>query len=283
MYGAAVVNSVHTGEGYSGPPPNQWFGTPLSARAGSIALMDAGGRVVVDAIVYGSQQSSSSANGSITSPEIAVLEADQGKGGCIVVVPVTANGRGGGPAPTQSAAGRSVGRFPDGHDADSLCTDFRIQPVTTLAAPSPPGANNIKVTSVTDFRAGQTLMMDTGVNVETAIVATVGTAGATTIGIATAAGETVITVAATAGFVIGQTITIDNGSIQETAVVTSIAGGGRGGGATITVTMPLRFAHPVAAQVSGSGITLNAPLARAHAGGSPVASDAPTPGAANRY
>src|SRR5437762_3320937 len=128
-YGAAVVNSLSTADGYQGPAPNQWFGAPLSARAGSIALMDAGGRVVVDAIVYGSQQSSSSANGSITSPEIAVLEADQGNGGCIVVMPGPANGRGGAPATTPGAIRRSVGRFPDGRDADTLCTDFRIQPM----------------------------------------------------------------------------------------------------------------------------------------------------------
>jgi hypothetical protein len=282
-YGVAVVNSLHTAEGYQGPPPNQWFGAPLSARAGSVALMDAGGRVIVDAIVYGSQQSSSSANGSITSPEIAVLEADQGEGGCIVVVPAPANGRGGGPAPTPGVISRSVGRFPDGRDADSLCTDFRIQPMTTLAAPSPLGVNNIKVTSVAGFRTGQTLIVDTGVDVETAIIATVGTAGATTIGVAMAAGETVIPVAVTAGFVIGQTITIDNGATQETAVVSSTAGGGRGGGATMTVAMPLRFPHPVASQVSGSGITLNTSLTRAHAGGAPVGSSPPTPGAANRY
>jgi hypothetical protein len=155
--------------------------------------------------------------------------------------------------------------------------------MTNLAAPSPPGAINLKVTSVTDFRAGQTLSVDTGVNAEAAIVAMVGTAGASTTGAATAAGETVIPVAGTAGFVIGQNITIDNGANQEAAVVTSTAGGGRGGSATITVAMPLRFAHPVAAPVSGSGITLSAPLARAHAGGSPVASDPSTPGAANRY
>jgi hypothetical protein len=65
--------------------------------------------------------------------------------------------------------------------------------------------------------------------------------------------------------------------------VSSTAGGGRGGGATITVAMPLRFAHSVASQLSGSGITLTASLTRAHGGGSPVASDPPTPGAANRY
>jgi hypothetical protein len=87
--------------------------------------------------------------------------------------------------------------------------------MTTLAAAAPLGMNNIKVTSVADFRAGQTVIIDTGVNVETAIIATVGTAGATTVGVATAAGETVIPVAVTAGFVIGQAITIDNGATRK--------------------------------------------------------------------
>jgi hypothetical protein len=87
-YGAAVANPLATMAGYQGSPaPNQWFGGVLSARAGSIALTDASGVLVVDAIVYGSQQSNSSANGTIASPEIATLEADQGKGGCIAVVP----------------------------------------------------------------------------------------------------------------------------------------------------------------------------------------------------
>ena len=67
---------------------DQWYGVPLSATAGSVALMDAGS-LVVDAMVYGSQQSNSSANGTITSPELATLEGDQSQGGCIVVAPVT--------------------------------------------------------------------------------------------------------------------------------------------------------------------------------------------------
>jgi non-reducing end alpha-L-arabinofuranosidase len=145
-YGAPVANALNTTEGYQGPPaPNQWFGGTLSARAGSITLLDANGVAVVDAMVYGSQQSSSSANGSITSPEIATLEADQGKGGCIVVVPVAGRGA----APAAAAAGainRSLGRFPDGRDTDNLCTDFRIQPAataspTTNSVPTP-GAPN---------------------------------------------------------------------------------------------------------------------------------------------
>ncbi len=280
-YGAPVVNPLAATVGYQGPPaPNQWFGGALSTRAGSIALMDAKGVVVVDAMVYGSQQSNSSANGTITSPEIATLEADQGQGGCIVVVPSAAGG-----------AGRSRGRFPDGSDADSLCTDFLMQPATTLSAAAAAGGNNIKVASVADFAAGQTIMIDTGANLETAVIATVGTAGATTVGTATNVGATVIPVAGGAGFTAGQTITIDSGANQETAVVASTTGGGRGGagrggpggGATITVAAPLTRAHAVGAQVSGTGITLAAPLSRAHDSGAQVAGGVPTPGAPNQY
>ena len=87
-YGAPVVNAQVTTVGYPGTPaPHQWFGGALSTRAGSIALVDASGEVVVDAVVYGSQQSDSSGNGTIASPELATLEGDQGQGGCIVVVP----------------------------------------------------------------------------------------------------------------------------------------------------------------------------------------------------
>ncbi len=62
-------------------------------------------------------------------------------------------------------------------------------------------------------------MIDTGANLETAVIATVGTAGATTVGAATDVGATVIPVASATGFTAGQTITIDSGANQETAVV----------------------------------------------------------------
>ena len=173
-------------------------------------------------------------------------------------------------------------------DTDSNCTDFLLQPATTLSAASAAGATNIKVASVADFAAGQTIMIDTGANLETAVIATVGTAGATTVGAATNVGATVIPVASGLGFTAGQTITIDSGANQETAVVASTTGGGRGGGrggagATITVAAPLKFAHAAGAQVSGTGITLTAALTKAHASGAQVASDLPTPGAPNKY
>jgi non-reducing end alpha-L-arabinofuranosidase len=135
-YGAAVVNAQAATMGYQGPPaPNQWFGGVMSASAGSIALMDAGGAAVVDALVYGSQQSSSSGNGTITSPELAILEGDQSKGGCIAVVSGAGGGGRGRGAPATGGASRSLGRVTDGADTDSNCSDFRSQAST-------PGAPN---------------------------------------------------------------------------------------------------------------------------------------------
>ena len=279
-YGAPVVNPRATASGYQGAPaPNQWFGGALSTRAGSIALMDASGALVADAMVYGSQQSNSSGNGTIASPEIAVLEGDQRQGGCIVVVPGVAGG-----------AGTSRGRFPDGNDTDSNCTDFLLQSATALSAASPAGASNIKVANVADFVAGQSVMIDAGVNRETAVIAVVGTAGATTVNTATDVGATVFPVASAIGFSGGQAITIDSGASREAAVIVSTTRGGRpgpGGGparsATITVAAPLTLAHAAGAQVSGSGITLTAALTRPHDSGAPVAASVPTPGAPNQY
>src|SRR5205085_3063218 len=112
------------------------------------------------------------------------------------------------------------------------------------------------------------IMIDAGENLETAVIATVGSAGASTVGAATNVGATVIPVAAGFGFTAGQTITIDGGANYETAVVASATAGrgGRGGapitGATITVAAPLKLAHAAGAQVSGTGITLTAALTK---------------------
>ncbi len=135
-YGAAVVNSLASSVGYQGPPsPNQWFGNPLSTSAGSIALMDVTGKVVVDAMVFGSRQSSSSANGTIASPELATFEGDQTQGGCIVVAPGSGRGglgRRGGPA--ASVPNRSMGLSSNGADTDNNCIDFQLQTPTPGAA-----------------------------------------------------------------------------------------------------------------------------------------------------
>jgi hypothetical protein len=146
-------------------------------------------------------------------------------------------------------------------DTDSNCTDFLLQLATILSAASPDGASNVKVASVSDFVAGQAVMIDAGVNRETAVIAVVGTAGATTVDTATDVGATVFPVASAVGFSAGQTITIDSGESRETAVIVSTTRGGRFGpggsparSATITVAAPLRL-RTRQAQVSGTGIT----------------------------
>jgi hypothetical protein len=245
-----------------------------------MVLRDAAG-LVVDSLNYGGLVDPWAAEG-------YQAASGAGQGGCSV--PAPGAGRGGFGGPPTSAPNRSAGRFPDGADTGSNCNDFLLQAATTLSASSTAGATNIKVASVPDFAAGQTILIDSGASLETAIIATVGTAGATTVGTATNMGATVIPVASGAGFTAGQTITIDSGANQETAVVAATTFGGRGGGrggpgagATITVAAPLKSAHAAGAQVSGSGITLTAALTQAHASGAQVAGNAPTPGAPNKY
>jgi hypothetical protein len=284
-YGAPVRYRGVANEGYQGPAPNAWFGSTLLITGGAIALTDASGAVVMDAIAYGSQQSNSSANGYITRPDLATLEGVQRQGGCMAIVP----GAGSGPATANIAAAaaapgapnRSIGRFPDGHDDDSLCTDFVVQPATTLPEGAADGTTNIKVAGVAGFAPGQTVMVGSGPDSETTDIASVGTAGSTRLSVAIDIGATVMPVAATAGFVVSQSIAIDSGANQETATVAQVQGGR--GGARITVTIPLKVAHPAGTPVAGSGITLARPLARAHPRGAVVAGELPTPGAANRY
>jgi hypothetical protein len=272
---AVLRDASTTTAGYQGPEaPNQWFGGPaLSTGAGSMVLRDAAG-LVVDSLNYGLLVDPWASEG-------YQATSGTGQGGCRVASPGPAIGNGARPAATPPALNRSAGRFPDGFDTASNCTDFRAQPATSVAAASAAGANNIKVASVADFTAGQTIMVDTGANLESAVIGTVGTAGATTVGADTGVGDVIIPVASIAGFGAGQTISIDDGAKREMAIVVSAAGGA--GGARITITAPLALAHAAGAQVSGSGLILTAALARAHASGAQVITNIPTPGAPNRY
>ena len=278
---AVVRDAAVTTVGYQGPPaPNQWFGGPaLSPSAGSMVLRDATG-LVVDSLNYGGLVDPWASEG---------YQAASGAGESGCYVPTPGAGRGGFGGPAANAVQRSAGRFPDGADTDNNRNDFLLQAVTSMAAASDAGANNIKVASVADFATGQSIIIDTGANRETAVISAVGTAGGTTVRTAIDVGASLIPVASTAGFGPGQTVTIGSGTNLETAVVASVRGGGRGGfgggprGGTITVTVPLTFAHAEDTQVSGTGITLTTALARTHERGAQVAGDLPTPGAPNQY
>jgi hypothetical protein len=276
---AVVRDEKVTAAGYQGAKkPDQWFGGPALANAGSMVLRDAAG-MVVDSLNYGGLVDPWAAEG---------YQAESGTGADGCSAPTPGAGRGFGRFGPAGQANRSAGRFPDGADTDSNCRDFLLQTDTTLSADSAADANNIKVASVADFSPGQKIIIDAGENHETAVIAAVGTPGGTTVATATEAGATVIPVATATGFSSGQTITIDSGANRERAVVASVAGGRRGfgrrgGPGTITVTTPLKFAHAVDAQVSGTGITLKSALTKAHDSGAQVAGSLPTPGAPNQY
>src|SRR5207244_1756982 len=106
---------------------------------GNMVLRDAAG-LVVDSLNYGGLVDPWAAEG---------YQATSGAGqsGCRVTSPGPAGGFGPA-APAAAVIDRSAGRFPDGLDADSNCTDFLLQPATTLPVASAAGATNIKIASV---------------------------------------------------------------------------------------------------------------------------------------
>ena len=200
-----------TTAGYQGTPePNQWFGGPaLSPGAGNMVLRDAGGNIV-DGLNYGGLVDPWNAEG-----YQAVSGA--GESGCYVPSPGMSRGfRPGLTSPT-SQPHRSAGRYPDGVDSDFNCRDFRLQNTVTLLAPAAAGSNNIKVGSVADLSADQKIIIGRGSNSETAVIAAVGTAGATTVSTTMGAGKKVILVASVEGFNPGQAITIGSDRNLETA------------------------------------------------------------------
>jgi non-reducing end alpha-L-arabinofuranosidase len=281
---APVRDAAVKTAGYQGTPaPNQWFGGPelttkspqfgrtLTVEEGSIVLREPSG-VVADSLNYGglvdpwAAEGDQAVSGAQLSGCYAPAPGSVFNPWSTVVAPIAIN--------------TSAGRFPDGADTDSNCTDFSTQVAASLSATSAAGATNIKVASTEGFRPGQTVHIDSGANTETAVIAAVGTAGATMVRASTEAGATLLPAVNVTGFVKGQTITIDEGANSETAVVSSSRGRGA---AIITVVTPLARGHAAGAQISGSGINLTTPLTRTHTNGAQVSDSVPTPGAPNQY
>lgn len=100
------------------PAQDRSYSYTYSTRAGAIALYH--GDVPVDAVIYGSKQSNSSANGTICRPDLAVLEGEQTQGGCLAEVPQVRMPRGMNQGQA-SAPTYSLVRLPDGNDRDALC------------------------------------------------------------------------------------------------------------------------------------------------------------------
>ena len=286
-----VVRDVKvTAAGYQGnPAPQQWFGGPaLSSSAGNMVLRDAKG-LVVDGLNYGGVVDPWSAEG---------YQALSGasENGCFAPTPGGNRGfRMGFTGPAQSQPNISAGRYPDGSDIDDNGRDFQVQNAVNLSASAPAGTNTIKVATLQNFSIGQKLFIGSGSSCEAATIATIGTAGCTTIGSTANTGSTIIPVLGVEGFSVGQSITVGNGANLDKVVITSISAPRRRMGMwgrnqnapvvtdTITVSTPLKFTHEKNEQVSGSGITLTKPLTKNHETGALIASNLPTPGMPNRY
>jgi len=270
--------------GYQGTPePNQWFGGPelvtrspsfgriLTVEEGSMVLRDASG-VIVDSLNYGGlvdpnvAEGDQSVSGALLSGCYVPAPGSMFESWSTIMAPVLTNA--------------SSGRFPDGADTDSNCTDFLTQAIAALSKTSSAGETNIKVSSTEGFRPGQSISIGSGSDVESSVISAVGTAGATTLVTATDSGATVLETSNVTGFVKGQEISIDDGANAETAVVASTR---TRGVATITLATPVTRRHASGVQISGSGITLATALRQSHPDGAQVSDSSPTPGAPNRY
>ena len=274
------------------------FGGPaLDASRGNMTLRNGKG-LIVDALNYGG----------LVDPWLAEgYHADSGAGAEGAYAPVAQTGRGGfggfggfGAAPAASTAAGpdlSTGRYPDGFDTDDNKLDFHAGQSMTISAPVKAGQTNIKVASVQNLSIGQTMYLGSGKSLEKVKIAVIGTAGSTTISADAKAGEKTVAVAAAQAFQAGQIINIGN----ETYTIASIQAvprrgfgfggfggfGGRGGQQQpvepdkITLTEGLKAPVASGEYLTGTGITLGAPLTKDHGAGDAFTATVATPGKPN--
>ena len=281
---AGVRDASAAGAGYQGnPSPDQWFGGPeltskvpyfertVARREGALILRDASG-LVVDSLNYGLLVEPWAAEG---------YQASSGKeqSGCYVPTPGEAMVFG--PEhPGANATNISSGRYPDGADSDSNCTDFLRQATATLLTGSLAGADNLKVSRVDGFEPGQEITIGSGQDLESATIASVGTAGATRLLVSAEAGDKHVSAAEVIGFRNGETVIMGQGTEAETVTIANVR---RFETPEVTLTAPLVHAHAAQDPVVGTGITLRKPLKQTHVIGAQITNNEPTPGAPNRY
>ena len=265
--------------GYRGAvPADLVFGGPaLSDGGGNITLRDARGNVA-DALNYGL----------VTDPWLAEgYQADSGleEPGNFAPTPAPARRFGFGGAVQPQSAPLSAGRFPDGADQDDNKNDFRVQQALNLAQAAAAGESNLKVSSVRGIREGAPIVVGRGADAEEFTVTGLGSAGATALKAAAGVGAKTLVVDSAQNFVAGQEILVGG----EKAVVAEVVvprGWWMAQGQQdnkLVLASPLRKSHRAAEAVTGTGVTLSAPLKSAYAAGMPVSTGQPTPGAANAY
>ena len=271
--GYGMSESIAPGA-FEGTPDLVFGGPALSDAGGSILLRDARGHVA-DALNFGL----------LVDPWLSEgYQADSGANEPGNFAPTPSAGRRGGFGPVVIAS-TSAGRFPDGADADDNKKDFQVQRTLNMSLPVAAGADNIKLANVQWIRPGASLVIGKGAEAQTVQVTGVGSAGATVLSAAAGPGTRTIAVGTAQGFIPGQEVLVGD----EKAVVAEviIPRGWRLPPAQqqnkLVLQAPLRKAHKAADPVSGTGVSLSAPLKAAFAPGTPVATAQPTPGAPNRY
>src|SRR5262249_49089494 len=143
-----------------------------------------------------------------------------------------------------------------------------------LGADAPAGATNIKVTSVANISASDTIRLDidsVGHGIETVTVLRVGTqASRTALSANASAGTTSIKVRSVNGFVVGGKLTVGTPANHETVTITAV-GVSSPTGAGVDVTPALAKGHVVREWVvaHGTGLDLAAPLRFTHAANLP--------------
>ena len=141
-------------------------------------------------------------------------------------------------------------------------------PVLTI----PAGATNVPVTSTSGFTVGQPLAIGHGHRFEVATVTAVGKPGTQArLSAAAAAGATNLKVTSTTNITAGDRIRLDIGAKIETVTVTAVGSAGAGG-TGLTLAAPLAFAHAANLPFSdrGTGISFTPATRFAHASNEPV-------------
>ncbi len=162
--------------------------------------------------------------------------------------------------------------------AISTGTNPLLEPVPagqlTLTLPVSAGDSVITTNSTAPLSPGARLTFDPNGTAETATVATVGSspaAFAASLAAAASPGDTNIKVNSTFGMAAGHLIRIDSGASQEIRTIQTVGtSGATGTGVTLTAALALAHAIGAAAQDLGAPTTLTSPLANAYPAGTLV-------------
>lgn len=284
-----VYDAQVTTAGYQGSvKADLLFGGPaLDAQRGNMTLRTGKG-LIVDAVNYGG----------LVDPWLAEgfhEEAGAGADGAFARIPQGARGgMGGFGAPVNPAAALaagpdlSSGRHPDGFDTDDNKLDFRAGTANTIAVPIQAGDDNIKLASVQGISIGQIMYLGSGESMEKVKVAVVGTAGATAIQAPAQKGTNKISVASAQGFQTGQKVFIgkEEYTVASVEIIPRRGGWGRPQTAptvldSVTFTEGLKNDVAPGQYLTGSGVTLGAPVKKAHGAGDAFGPSVATPGQPN--